>query len=415
MFLQFHGLRSFGPSNPNRDDTGSPKTAIYGGRLRQRISSQCLKRSIRLAMKDGRGDTLRTRLLSDRVADVLTDPGGEFKLGEKVARELARYVGVLGSSRKIDTALKDAREGKSKGKKGKKAANGEGDAPKGPATVLEALADDGRPNGETAQLIFASWSEVRTVAKALFELRAEISKRSASEIEDAVTKATRKGDVVPLEIALFGRMTTSDAFIDVEGAVQVAHAVGVNEVTIESDYWTAVDDLLSDRGDAGEGDLSTKGAAHLGDAEFGSSTYYLYANLDVDRLASSSGDRDGAIGAALDFVRAAIKATPSGKSNGMASYEVPALVVVEVRPDRRPLSYLGAFEAPARPRGEQSLTSVACERLTRHIEACDRFEGLTHPRRMFLALDPEATVPRAARADNIDDLIKKVGAALTGA
>src|SRR5262249_25232742 len=105
-------------------------------------------------------------------------PGRRGQAREKVARELARYGGVLGSSRKCDAALKDAREGKSKGKKGKKAANGEGDAPKGPATVLEALADDGRPNGETAQLIFASWSEVRTVAKALFELRAEISKRS---------------------------------------------------------------------------------------------------------------------------------------------------------------------------------------------------------------------------------------------
>ena len=69
MFLQIHSLRSFGPSNPNRDDSGSPKTAIYGGRLRQRISSQCIKRAIRLTMKDGKRESFRTRLLAERVAD----------------------------------------------------------------------------------------------------------------------------------------------------------------------------------------------------------------------------------------------------------------------------------------------------------------------------------------------------------
>ena len=69
MFLQIHTLRSFGPSNPNRDDTGSPKTAIYGGRLRQRISSQCLKRATsHSTMKDGKRESFRTRLLAERVA-----------------------------------------------------------------------------------------------------------------------------------------------------------------------------------------------------------------------------------------------------------------------------------------------------------------------------------------------------------
>ena len=163
----------------------------------------------------------------------------------------------------------------------------------------------------------------------------------------------------------------------------------MNEVTIESDYWTAVDDLLSQRKEEGEGDLESKGAAHLGDAEFGSSTYYLYANLDVDRVAESSGDRDGSIEAAVAFVKASITATPSGKSNGMASYEVPALVVVEVGTDRRPLSYLGAFESPARPSGEKSITSVGVERLLQHIAKCDAFQGESSLRRFYLSLEPD--------------------------
>ena len=47
MLIQIHMLQNYAPSNLNRDDTGSPKDAIFGGATRGRISSQCLKRSIR--------------------------------------------------------------------------------------------------------------------------------------------------------------------------------------------------------------------------------------------------------------------------------------------------------------------------------------------------------------------------------
>ena len=46
-FIEMHALRSFPPSNLNRDDLGTPKTAVFGGTRRLRISSQCLKRTWR--------------------------------------------------------------------------------------------------------------------------------------------------------------------------------------------------------------------------------------------------------------------------------------------------------------------------------------------------------------------------------
>ena len=46
-------------------------------------------------------------------------------------------------------------------------------------------------------------------------------------------------------MALFGRMVTSNAFRDVEAAMQVAHAISTNKMNMESDYFTAMDDLLS--------------------------------------------------------------------------------------------------------------------------------------------------------------------------
>ena len=47
MLVQIHMIQNHAPSNLNRDDTGSPKEALFGGVNRARISSQCLKRRIR--------------------------------------------------------------------------------------------------------------------------------------------------------------------------------------------------------------------------------------------------------------------------------------------------------------------------------------------------------------------------------
>ena len=47
LSLDINVLESVPPSNINRDDTGSPKTAYYGGALRARVSSQAWKRAMR--------------------------------------------------------------------------------------------------------------------------------------------------------------------------------------------------------------------------------------------------------------------------------------------------------------------------------------------------------------------------------
>ena len=46
--IEFHVIQSFPPANLNRDDTNMPKDCEFGGVRRARISSQCIKRAIRL-------------------------------------------------------------------------------------------------------------------------------------------------------------------------------------------------------------------------------------------------------------------------------------------------------------------------------------------------------------------------------
>lgn len=88
------------------------------------------------------------------------------------------------------------------------------------------------------------------------------------------------------------------------------------------------------------------------------------------------------------------------------------MVVVEVGTDRRPLSYLGAFESPVRPRGDSSMTSVAVGRLLEHISRCDSFQGEAGGRRFYLSLEPDLDFPSATKAKNITELLDKVEDAL---
>ena len=47
LYVDIHVLQTVPPSCVNRDDTGSPKTAVYGGSTRARVSSQAWKHAIR--------------------------------------------------------------------------------------------------------------------------------------------------------------------------------------------------------------------------------------------------------------------------------------------------------------------------------------------------------------------------------
>src|SRR5437870_6535697 len=95
MFIELHLIQNFAPANLNRDDTGSPKDCEFGGVRRARISSQCLKRSIRrdagfTYFLAGRGG-VRTRRLISEIAERLSDkspvPAGIVKVVADVFNE----------------------------------------------------------------------------------------------------------------------------------------------------------------------------------------------------------------------------------------------------------------------------------------------------------------------------------------
>src|SRR5690606_7168574 len=105
-FVDIHILQTVPPSNLNRDDTGSPKTAVYGGVRRARVSSQAWKRATRIAFQDrlDRSEMgVRTRRIVELLADESADQAPDLK--DRAVDLATRTFEVVGI--KVTAAKKD--------------------------------------------------------------------------------------------------------------------------------------------------------------------------------------------------------------------------------------------------------------------------------------------------------------------
>lgn len=361
MLIQIHILQNYQPSNLNRDDTGSPKDAIFGGVLRGRISSQCLKRSIRksqtFAQAFGQNGLLgeRTKQLPLLIQQELTALGAE----EKAIKEIVARVPEIGRESKKRTEATDEAEG------------------------AEEVESGDEPMGETAQLIFIDRkNEARPLAEKLLET---YNKLGAQKWND--TKKTKIADIIKelgerlprsVDIAMFGRMTTSQAFQDVHASVQVTHALSTNALKQEFDYYTAMDDLQPD----GE-----PGADMIGDIEFNSCTYYKYVNVHWDGLVKNlGGDTEVARQAVTALLQAAATAHPTGKQNSFAAFNLPDFILVEVSERNLPISYANAFLKPVRGTSDETLMDNSIQALNGYASKLSRAYNLA-PERAHLAVN----------------------------
>ena len=355
MLYEIHMLKNYPPTNLNRDDTGAPKTCVFGGVTRGRISSQCLKRSWRTSdlFKAEVGEEnlgVRTRKLPALVADKLLELGVAPALVDAVTPRITGF------------GNKDGKETK---------------------------------DGTTAQVIFFAPQDIEAAALAVKDKLngcktvKDVEKLKAKELQDAVAGA----DIRPitLDIALFGRMVTCDAFRDVEAAMQVAHAISTNKVCVESDYFTAMDDLL--RGET----IDEKGAAMIGDLDYNASCYYLYASLDTDELLENlkySEDAETIVKKALPaLLRAMAFTDPSGKQNSFAGHVLPSAVMVECKTRKVPTSMVNAFVKPA---GTADPLEDSIRKLAEETDMTARNFGLPVEERLWFCVDKYEIKPQSA-------------------
>ena len=283
IYVDFHILQTVPPSCVNRDDTGSPKTAVYGGTTRARVSSQAWKRAVRLMFRD----LFTTEERGVRTKHVI----------ELVANEIL----------KIDSAETDAA---AKAQKVLETAGVKISAKKGQDLAADAL-------------FFMSPAQANALAQLAVEGNTDKKACQAALSENPSA-----------DIALFGRMLASAPELNQDAAAQVAHAISTHTVHNEYDYFTAVDDCAPE---------DNAGAGHLGTVEFNSSTLYRYATVNASELLASMCEQTTDV--ITKFAKAFICSMPTGKQNTFANRTFPDFVYVSVRSDQ-PVNLCGAFEKP---------------------------------------------------------------------
>lgn len=292
LYVDFHVLQTVPPSCINRDDTGSPKTAVYGGTLRARVSSQAWKRAMRLRFRDiftSEKLGYRTRKISSLVQERICaeNPDIEAAAAEKMAAGILGLAGV-----KADSDKKDV-------------------------------------------LFFVSDLQIACLAKLAVEYSKDTTDKKEREkvYKNRVEKALI--DNPSVDILLFGRMAANNPSLNYDAAAQVAHSISTHTISNEYDYFTAVDDCTSE---------DNTGAGHIGTVEFNSSTLYRYATVNVSELAQHL-KADEIKQAVRGFADAFVCSMPTGKQNTFANRTLPDMVYVTFREDQ-PVNLAGAFEKP---------------------------------------------------------------------
>ncbi|WP_318767455.1 type I-E CRISPR-associated protein Cas7/Cse4/CasC [Lactiplantibacillus carotarum] len=269
LYLDINVLQTVPSSNLNRDDTGAPKTALYGGVTRARVSSQSWKSAVRSTFREAGTDTgTRTKEAAKLLVDQL---------------------------QKLDPALDET------------AALDKTNA------VFKAANIKLNKDNETGALLLVSRGQIEKLAQYVID---------HDELDKKEIKQVLKGSQ-SLDLALFGRMVADNPELNVDAAAQVAHAISTHGVVPEYDYFTALDELQPE---------DNAGAAMLGTVEFNSSTLYRYANINVNELIHNLGVKD-AITGVTTFIKSFLLSMPTGKQNTFANKTLPNYVMVTLRTD----------------------------------------------------------------------------------
>ena len=376
-FLQIHTLHSYAAALLNRDDSGLAKRMPFGGAVRTRVSSQCLKRHWRdpkdemmheyaLHRISGAESAIRSRNIIARKVIAPLRENDNFAEGVLDAVEDALNEGVYGSGGKSES---------------------------GRQPLLFGLPEVEYLRSKAAELCDENSEDAKAAGKAAQELF------SAKRGEGKNFRALLNGVRLPagLEGALFGRMVTSDPGANIDSAVHVAHAFTVHREESESDYFSVVDDLQREDEDAG--------AAHIGDVEITAGIFYGYVVVDVPGLVSNLegceandwkiNDRELAAKVVEHLVHLIATVSPGAKLGSTAPYGYADLMLIEAG-SRQPRSLANAFRTAVNAQIKEAAAA-----LSGHLKKLDNCYGAREVRRLMSVEDCE--VPNTERL-GMDDL-----------
>lgn len=330
MYMDIYAIQNVPPSNINRDETGNPKTALYGGFLRSRVSSQAWKQSMRHTFCERMGKDhvgKRTKNAVQMIVDAMLDhrPDCDEEKASKYATLIFKAIGVKTQPSK------------------------------------RAGAASGKP--VTDYLIFLANTEIDKLALLALEWMDQGKKTAQKPDSDMQNKVENIfHDEQAVDIALFGRMLADAPDLNTDASAQVAHAISVDAIRPEYDFFTAKDDCSEN---------DNAGAAMMDSVGFNSSTLYRYANVNLTALREQLGNIEVTSKAASVFVDAFIRSMPTGKQNSYGNRTLPETCIVVFR-DNQPINAVEAFEKPVKASEDKSITQIACLRLIDELHRIEK-------------------------------------------
>jgi CRISPR system Cascade subunit CasC len=173
-----------------------------------------------------------------------------------------------------------------------------------------------------------------------------------------------------LGAALFGRMVTGDVLSRTDAAIHVAHAMTVHGQMTESDYFSAIDDLIREDGEQESG--------HINASELTSGLFYGYVVVDVVGLTSNLGDDRNLAGDVVQrLVHMIATVSPGAKKGSTAPYAYSHLVLVESG-KAQPRTLQNAFVEPVRTSG--NVIDTTYRALAQHLSDLDAMYGKSEQR-----------------------------------
>lgn len=331
MFFEISAIQQFSGVNLNRDDMNSIKTLDFGGYKRQRVSSQCWKNAIRsndhfvkILNKDY---GIRTKKYANEIFKLV---GKDFET-EKNQKQLGEFFKHIGLG-ELEAQRKKKND-----------------------SVVE---DEKFKYEKLKTMYFTSKKEI--------ELAAQIIKKHNFNASEAAKEFSQEVKNIPLapDICLFGRMAANDANLNVEAAVQFAHAISTNEILIEDDFYTALDDLNNSE------EQADAGASMIGYSQIASPCLYRYACISWDTLIENTrNDKEYALICLEAFLKAFTYSVPSGKSKSTAPTTVPELILISFS-KKQPINLVNAFINPVkmdRRNAKKSLSEQSCEKFMNYL------------------------------------------------
>lgn len=364
--VDVHAIQSLPPSNLNRDETGSPKTATFGNVRRARVSSQAWKAAMRRWFKDNidlDNPGIRTKHVPQMILEEIVSRDIDGMTDEQAVNDMKDIMNIILPKRdKSKTAV-----------------------------VAEEDAETGVTTYHTDALFMVSRKQIQNVVDIRYD-ESLTDKEKSKAIKNALNENQA------MDTSLFGRMVADAPNINVDAGAQVAHALGVTKAVPEFDFYTAMDDE-SDR-------VDHNGSSMMGTIEFSSSVLYRYADLSLSQLLFNlGGNVPATVYAVKEFLKSFIESMPTGKQNSFAAHTLPDAIVVTIRPGR-PVSYAEAFETPIEG---SSPTAKAIDALVDYAEAQKRAYDLDEVATYVVGVKEVDRLNELGDVVSASELVDKVG------